>query len=383
MYTFVDLFCGMGGFHRALESLGGKCVFASDIDKHCQETYETNFGIKPVGDIRSVAPEDIPDHDVLCGGFPCQPFSNAGHRNALEDTRGTLFQDIANIVRVKKPKVLLLENVKHIKSIQGGHVYRTIYSVFESLGYSMKDIVLSPDAFGVPQNRERVYFMGIRNDIGTIDLPDLKKIVKTDVSILEDDVDTKFNIPSELKTVFSVWDEMIPVLAGSKLGVPIILDYFREEETPGMMDWKKTYIRKNKAIYEAHKDAWDAWMNKHKTILNKKAVYRKLEWQAGGMKKGDTVLKGHFIQLRQSGIRVKNATTFPTLVAIVQTSIVGDKARYLTPRECARLQSFPESHRLHPSEKVAYKQLGNSVNVNVVEFVARHVLKLSGLHTPE
>jgi len=383
MFKFVDLFCGMGGFHHALESLGGTCVFASDIDKHCQESYETAFGMKPVGDIRSVLPEDVPDHDVLCGGFPCQPFSNAGHRNALEDTRGTLFQDIANIVRAKKPKVLLLENVKHIRSIQNGHVYRTIYSVFESLGYNMKDIVLSPDAFGVPQNRERVYFMAVRNDIGTIELPDLTTIVKTQVPILEDTVDKKWNISNELKTVFSAWDEMIPVLAGQRLGVPIILDYFREEETPDMKDWKKTYIRKNRALYESNKDAWDAWTTKHKSVLDKKAVYRKLEWQAGVMKPTDTVLKGHFIQLRQSGMRIKNATTYPTLVAIVQTSIVGDRARYLTPRECARLQSFPESHVLHPSERVAYKQLGNSVNVNVVEFVARHVLRVAALHPVE
>jgi DNA (cytosine-5)-methyltransferase 1 len=89
MFTFIDLFCGMGGFHRALASLGGNCVFASDIDKDCQNSYEINFGMRPVGDIRSVKPEDIPDHDVLCGGFPCQPFSTAGHRNAFEDTRGT------------------------------------------------------------------------------------------------------------------------------------------------------------------------------------------------------------------------------------------------------------------------------------------------------
>ena len=378
MFTFIDLFCGMGGFHRAMESLGGKCVFASDIDKHCQETYEMNFGMKPVGDIRSVRPDDVPDHDVLCGGFPCQPFSNAGHRTALEDTRGTLFQDIANIVRAKQPKVLLLENVKHIKSIQNGHVYRTIYSVFESLGYTMKDIVLSPDSFGIPQNRERVYFMGIRNDIGQSTLPDVVSATSFH-SILEEEVDGKYAISKELKSVFWAWDEMVPTLAGMRLGVPIILDYFREEETPDMKDWKKTYIRKNKAIYEAHKDVWDAWMEKHKSLLSKKAVYRKLEWQAGVMKQGDTVLKGHFIQLRQSGIRVKNATTFPTLVAIVQTSIVGDKARYLTPRECARLQSFPDTHLLHPSDKVAYKQLGNSVNVNVVEFVARHILQVSAL----
>jgi len=372
MFTFIDLFCGMGGFHRALASLGGNCVFASDIDRDCQNSYEMNFGMRPVGDIRSVKPEDIPDHDVLCGGFPCQPFSTAGHRNAFEDTRGTLFQDIANIVREKKPKVLLLENVKNIKTIQEGHVFRTICNVFESLGYNLKVVTLSPHMFGIPQTRERVYFMGVRNDVGQATLP--PDPVVTPARILLDTVDAKYGIAAELKCVFAAWDEMIPILRTGTQCSPIILDYFTEEETEDMQAWKKGYIRKNKAVYEAHRNAWDAWMLKHAAVLNKKAVYRKLEWQAGPMKEGDTVLRDHFIQLRQSGIRIKNATTYPTLVAIVQTSIVGSEERYLTPRECARLQSFPDNHLLPEKDRISYKQLGNSVNVNVVEHVARHML---------
>lgn len=375
-FNFIDLFCGIGGFHRALADLGGKCVFASDIDKRCQDIYERNFGIRPVGDICSVRSEDVPDHDVLCGGFPCQPFSNAGHRGAFEDTRGTLFQEIARIVRDKKPKVLLLENVKGIKNIQNGNVYRTIISVFESLGYSVKDIVLSPDKFGVPQRRERVYFIGIRNDLGTATLPPTP--VHTAHSVLESQADAKYTIPTELRNVFSAWDEMIPRLVGTSLGVPIITDYFTaDENAPGTAGWKKTYILKNKAIYNAHKEAWDAWMTKHKDLLAKRAVYRKLEWQAGKMKQGDTVLQGHFIQIRQSGIRIKQATTFPTLVAIVQTSIIGSQGRYITPRECARLQSFPDTQILDDQDKFAYKQLGNSVNVNVVAHVAKHALSLA------
>lgn len=372
-FTFIDLFCGMGGFHHALTNLGGRCVFASDIDKHCQDTYERNFGMRPVGDITVVETQDIPDHDVLCGGFPCQPFSNAGHRGAFEDTRGTLFQHIARIVRDKQPKVLLLENVKGIRNIQKGHVYRTILGVFEDLGYSMKDIVLSPHMFGVPQKRERVYFIGIRRDLGEATLP--PEPVKQPYTILDKKADKKYSLPADLTKVFSAWDEMIPILVGTQLGVPILLDYFTADETAtGVQKWKKQYILKNKAIYAAHKDAWDAWMDKHKDLLAKRAVYRKLEWQAGKMKEGDTVLKGHFIQMRQSGIRIKQATTFPTLVAIVQTSIVGSQKRYITPRECARLQSFPDTHLLPEQDRIAYKQLGNSVNVNVVQYVAQHAL---------
>lgn len=374
-FTFIDLFCGIGGFHRALANLGGQCVFASDIDKRCQDVYERNFGLRPVGDITAVKSDDVPDHDVLCGGFPCQPFSNAGHREAFDDTRGTLFQEIARIVRDKQPKILLLENVKGIKNIQGGHVYRTIIGVFESLGYTMKDVVLSPDKFGVPQKRERVYFLGVRNDVGVASIP--PSPLKTTHSVLDIQVDSKYTIPTELKNVFSAWNEMIPVLVGTPLGVPIIVDYFTaDENVDGIQSWKKTYILKNKAIYEKHKQVWDAWLTKHRDLLQKRAVYRKLEWQAGKMKHGDTVLEGHFIQMRQSGIRVKQATTFPTLVAIVQTSIIGSHERYITPRECARLQSFPDSHILDTQDKFAYKQLGNSVNVNVVEHVARHALSI-------
>jgi DNA (cytosine-5)-methyltransferase 1 len=377
-FRFIDLFCGIGGFHRALSDLGGTCVFASDIDTKCQDVYERNFRLRPVGDICAVRSEDVPDHDVLCGGFPCQPFSTAGHREAFDDTRGTLFQEIARIVRDKKPKVLLLENVKGIKNIQGGHVYRVILGVFESLGYTVKDVVLSPDMFGVPQRRERVYFIGIRNDLGVATLPPLP--TKTPCTVLDTSVDSTYRIAPELRSVFSAWDEMIPVLAGTTVGVPILLDYFTADETaPGTQAWKRTYILKNKAVYAAHKDAWDTWMARHDTLLKKKAVYRKLEWQAGKMKREDTVLNGHFIQMRQSGIRIKNATTFPTLVAIVQTSIVGSAGRYITPRECARLQSFPDSHILHEQDRIAYKQLGNSVNVNVVHHVARHALSLAGL----
>jgi DNA (cytosine-5)-methyltransferase 1 len=375
-FKFIDLFCGMGGFHRALTNLGGECVFASDIDKKCQDTYESNFGMRPVGDIRAVRPEDVPDHDVLCGGFPCQPFSNAGRRGAFEDVRGTLFEDIAKIVSAKQPRLLILENVKGIKSIQGGHVYRTIYGVFESLGYTMKDIVMSPDMFGVPQNRERVYFIAMK---GNVALPELPR--PQPCAILDSSADPKYNIPAELEAVFSMWDEILQTLIGNKVGVPIILDYFTEDETEaGIAEWKKGYIIKNKEIYNRQPAVWDAWMAKHGALLKKKAVYRKMEWQAGPIKQGDTVLKNHFIQLRQSGIRIKNATTFPTLVAIVQTSIVGDQKRYITPRECARLQSFPETQTLHPNDKVAYKQLGNSVNVNVVEHVARHALQMAGIH---
>ena len=366
-FKFVDLFCGIGGFHVALTNLGGECVFASDIDTKCQDNYEKNFGMRPVGDITKVEAQDIPAHDVLCGGFPCQPFSSAGHREGVADTRGSLFREIERIVEHHKPKILLLENVKHIKKIQKGVVFQTILKTFENLGYTMKTVVMSPHQFGIPQTRERVYFMGVRKEFTMPPDP-----VKSKHQILQRQ--PGFDIKPELRQVFAAWDEILPVISRAGVKHPVLLDYFKNtEDTENFAKWKKNYIRVNKSLYELEPAVWDNWLNKHAELLGKKKVYRKLEWQVGGILPNDSITN-HFIQLRQSGMRVKKATTFPTLVAIVQTPIYGPEQRYLTPRECARLQSFPDTHELHEKNQIAYKQLGNSVNVNVVQHIMGHLL---------
>lgn len=369
-FTFVDLFCGIGGFHRALASLGGRCVLACDIDAKCREIYEKNFGIVPASDIRELKAEDVPDHDVLCGGFPCQAFSNAGHKGALEDTRGTLFYEIARIAQEKKPKYILLENVKHIMKIQKGFVFHTILKTFEDLGYTMKPVVLSPHQFGVPQNRERVYFMGVRGG----DISELPTPPKSKHTILETHADRKYRVKKEVEDAFNAWNETFHILKQAKTKVPVLLDEFRNtDDLSGYSAWKRKYVEENRKIYAIDREFWDAWMEKHADVLAKRKVYRKLEWQVGLYAENESIWN-HFIQLRQSGIRVKKATTFPTLVAIVQTPIYGPEHRFLTPRECARLQSFPEEHILHEKDQVAYKQLGNSVNVNVVHHVLSHLL---------
>ena len=511
-FKFVDLFCGMGGFHRALASLGGRCVLACDIDEKCRDTYEANFGITPEEDIRDLKAENVPDHDILCGGFPCfvagtrvlthqgykkiedvnlddtllthkgvfqkivntqmklysgkiytivtdasevpikcteehpfyttstsssqkewtpaselttnhfllfpvkdseevtykhykindihvstpppqivynfevendnsycvenvivhncQSFSSAGHKHAMEDSRGTLFYEIARIVKLKQPKYLLLENVKHIMKIQDGIVFETILKTFEDLGYSMKTVVLSPDMFGVPQHRERVYFMGVLNG----DVPDLLPIVKEKTVILGKPED-QYKVKPEVDQALSAWDEALPILKEWQSKVPVLIDEFRN--TDDLSDypvWKRRYVEKNKELYSQNPTFWDAWEAKHADVLSKRKVYRKLEWQVGSIADNDSIWN-HFIQLRQSGIRVKKADTFPTLVAIVQTPIYGPEHRHLTPRECARLQSFPEDQILPEKNQVAYKQLGNSVNVNVVTHVASSLLQ--------
>ena len=369
-FTFLDLFCGIGGFHRAMAALGGRCVFACDIDASCREVYAANFGLTPHDDIRTAT--TIPDHDILCAGFPCQPFSSAGNRAGFADqTRGTLFHEIVRILADKKPSAFLLENVKHILKIQKGGVYRTILAALNELGYSVSVVVLSPDDFGVPQHRERVYFLGVRRP-GAV-LPEMVIPECPPVSILERGVPATYRVKQDVRDVVNAWNETLPILKAANFHHPVLCEYFRNAETDltGYPTWKRLYIQNNRKLYAANPSFWDAWEQRHAVLLSKRAIYKKLEWQVGEY---DDSIWNHFLQLRQSGIRVKQSNRFPTLVAMVQTPIYGPEQRFLTPRECARLQSFPEDHVLASRDAHAYRHLGNSVNVNVVEFVGRHLL---------
>ena len=405
-FKFIDLFCGIGGFHQALKQINtkNKCVLACDINKDCREIYKLNYGIEPHPDIRKLNPNDIPDFDILCGGFPCQSYSNAGKKLGLKDARGTLFDEIIRIAKVKQPKFMFLENVKHIKRIDNGAMFRYIIKRIRSIGYYIMsnelekntDAVntifeLSPHQLGIPQDRKRILFVCIRNDIYnpqnklelTLDpnvVMDFSKIIETDKAKTD-----KYKVPDKISIILDIWDEMIKVIeVGDKLSPTIMCDMFlqyysyiesQDEETGDIVynsdfyelaKWRQDYMIKNRPLYEKYKKHWDAWYSKHETVLNKRKIYCKLEWQAGKKKENDSIWN-YFIQLRQSGIRVKRSKFFPTLVAIVQTPIYGKEKRYITPRECARLQSFPESFKLHSNDHKAYKQLGNAVNVEVVK----------------
>jgi DNA (cytosine-5)-methyltransferase 1 len=377
MFTFIDLFCGIGGFHIALSELGGKCVFACDIDKECRKVYKENFGMEPEGDITKVDENNVPDHDVLVGGFPCQPMSNGGHKKAFDDKRGKLFDEIVRIARAKKPKVMILENVKHIKKVSDSQVYKYIYEQLQLAGYYVQDVEVSPHDLGVPQLRPRIFFVCLRQELYNND-----KIVFAPVSsehqIFQDEreIDSKYKLQPELIQVIDKWNIMLNQFdKGQRMSVPILLEEFQKvyDNMTVLAKWKQNYIKKNQELYQQYKDKWDEWLNKHRELLFKKVVYSRLEWQAGPLKGNDSIWN-QFIQVRQSGIRVKKNDNFPTLVAIVQVPIYGKEKRYLTPRECARLQSFPESFKLHANDKLAYKQFGNSVNVEVVKFVMETVL---------
>jgi len=383
---FIDLFCGIGGFHQALLRLKGECVFACDIDEQCRKTYELNYKLTPEKDISKVNVESIPDFDILCAGFPCQSFSNSGKKKGLDDKRGKLFEYILNIALYKKPSFMFLENVKHIKKIDNGNIFEHILKRIKETGYFVTTMELSPHQLGVPQQRERVVFICIRRDIydKSIDLkfqiPDVS--INLDVIFEKDATKTdKYKISDEEHAILLAWDKIIQEFdVGQNLSPTILCNelhnYSTDEEmvTMNFPEWKRDYILKNKPIYEKYKSKWDAWLLEHKPLLTKKEIFGKLEWQAGKKKENDSIFN-HFIQLRQSGIRVKKGEYFPTLVAIVQTPIYAKEKRYITPRECARLQSFPDDFILNEKDKVAYKQFGNAVNVDVVHFVISNTLK--------
>ncbi len=204
-FKFIDLFCGIGGFHQAMASYGGECVFASDIDKYCQQSYYENYGIVPEGDITKIDENSIPDHDILCAGFPCQAFSISGKQLGFNDSRGTLFFDVARIVRAKRPKVVFLENVKNFAIHDNGKTLAVVKATMNELGYSFHAKVLNAVNYGIPQKRERIYMVCFRNDIEDkyFSFPKKFRLTKHVEDFLLDDDSTKNLIVSRPDITFN------------------------------------------------------------------------------------------------------------------------------------------------------------------------------------
>lgn len=178
-HKFVDLFCGIGSFHYSFNKMGWECVLASDNDETVHDVYEKNYGMKPVGDIYDIDTDDIPDYDVLCGGFPCQPFSNAGKHGGFTDERGVLFLEIIRLMEAAKPKVVVLENVSALKTHDKGKTFKTICELIEEQEYTVHHKVLKCSNYGLPQMRKRIFMVCVRNDIKhDVDIFDLKEYEK-------------------------------------------------------------------------------------------------------------------------------------------------------------------------------------------------------------
>lgn len=318
-FKFIDLFAGIGGFRMAFQNLGGKCVFTSEWDKYSQKTYEANYGEVPFGDITKVNEKNVPNHDILLGGFPCQAFSIAGRRNGFEDTRGTLFFDIARIIKEKQPKALFLENVKGLRSHNKGKTLKTILKVLrEDLNYFVPiPEVINAKNFGVPQNRERIFIVGFRKDLGITEFkyPEpLKKKVTFEKVKEKNEVSVKYYLSNTyLNTLYRHKERHIN--KGNGFGYEIISDKGTANAiVVGGMGKERNLV-------------YDARLTNFKPVTN---------------------IKG---EVNKKGIR------------------------RMTPREWARLQGYPDKFRIVVSDAQAYKQFGNSVAVPAIQATGEEIVK--------
>lgn len=313
LFTFIDLFAGIGGTRTAFEKAGGKCVFTSEWDKHSQITYYANFGEMPHGDIRAIDEKKIPDHDILLAGFPCQPFSIAGvsknmslgRKHGFEHIKqGNLFFDIARILLEKKPKAFLLENVKNLKSHDQGNTFKVISDTLDKLGYKLF-IEIRDARYYVPQHRERIFIVGFRKD-------------------MYPDIDFKFpDIPSGTKRIADILDEKVDE---------------KYTLTDGLWKYLQDYAAKHKA--KGHGFGFGLIDPEKDTITR--------TLSARYYKDGSEIL------IKQKG---KNP-------------------RKLTPRECARLMGFEDTLKIVVSDTQAYRQFGNALCVPLVAAIAKQMIKI-------
>ena len=407
-FKFIDLFAGIGGFHQAMRYLGGECVMAAEIDPECVQTYTLNYTtdeIKIRGDVNCIDPTTILPFDVLCAGFPCQPFSKAGAQKGFDDnTHGNLFYKIMDILDCHpETKFIILENVRNLADKSENWDIITSELMKRNFYITEEPIILSPSHFGIPQIRERVYILGIRKDtrnesiltngyihVNDLHLDKFRKQCKMGDAwyILEEDVDDSYIIPEDKELMIFAWEEFRIGTKTKTIGFPLWIDSFgigvdnteMVYESQGyetMPEWKRKFLRKNREFYLQNRDYIDLWINKY-NMTNRIRLYRKFEWNCG---EDVDNIRSSIIQIRQSGIRAKRPTFYPSLVAIVNTPIVWDKKkehfRKITPREAANLQSFQSRYKFVGSDKTIYRQLGNSVNVRILKILGENLFRLA------
>lgn len=360
---FIDLFAGLGGFHLALSKLGCKCVFSSELKEDLRKLYQINYpGVRIEGDITKIAPKEIPAHDIICAGFPCQPFSQAGNRQGFNDEkgRGTLFDYIIDIVAYHRPKYIILENVSNLKGHDNGNTWRVIQEKLDEQEYSVKAEILSPHEFGIPQHRKRIYIVCIRKDLGLLDnftfpkgnkpVCDVNDIIDPntkDITPIKEETHYQLNIWQEFidKTIanggtiptFPIWAmefgasydfetvapafQSVEQLVGKKgkLGQIIrgttlkeclaqLPNYSQTDKTRVFPVWKIRYIQQNRDFYNKHKSWLKGWVKK---VVHFENSHLKMEWNCGV--NVEPRIENKIVQFRASGIRVKRPTFVPAL----------------------------------------------------------------------
>jgi len=416
---FIDLFAGLGGFHQALTSLGHECVYACEISEPLAKLYESNYGIRPDRDIRKVAIESIPKFDILCAGFPCQPFSKAGKQAGMKDTdRGMLFDEIVKIICLHKPKYFILENVPFIRKHDNEETWNYMVDKLENeLGYHIDHREYSPHEFGIPQHRKRIFIVGSSSKLDGFAFPeptfqsvDVHQFVLQEPGNIRQIGDDEKGclklwqsflnaIPKDVKVPsFPIWamefgatypyKQRFPfqmtqrqlahykgnfgkTLARQDLNTQFsnLPSYARvKDEFPS---WKIRYIQNNRDFYQANKGYIQKSVDKIARYSSQS--WQKLEWN---VQDGNRNIYDYILQFRASGIRVKKTDFFPSLVCTnTQIPILGWEQRYLTKEEGAKLQSLNhQAMRLPENENAAFQALGNAVNADIVALIANELI---------
>lgn len=439
---FIDLFAGLGGFHHALSTFGCRCVFASELKEDLRQLYHINFpNARIEGDITRIDPQDIPAHDILCAGFPCQPFSLAGKRQGFNDEkeRGNLFHKICDIIDEHTPRYIMLENVSNLKGHDNGNTWKTIHAMLVDRHYTVKEAILSPHQFGIPQHRRRIYIVCEHEDFGHLEnfnFLEVPKNIKCDISKVIDESDEDYMPIKEVsRHQLNVWDEFIRLTVehGETLpsfpiwGMEFGADYDFAEVAPAFQDisslvgkhghlgkiiqginieqcleclpvyartakdrkfpeWKIRYISQNRDFYQRNREWLDPWIENIRPFDNS---HQKMEWNCGNL--ATPTLWDKIIQFRPSGIRVKLPTFAPAL-NLVGTQIPifpwvnlpietveengSTQGRYMTLREAAKLQGWMELQFDGLSQPRSFAALGNAVNVTIVRHIAKKMLGL-------
>src|SRR5574344_127458 len=329
-FTFIDLFAGIGGFRMAMQNLGGKCVYSSEWDEQAQKTYFANYGEFSFGDITKESTKSfIPDEfDVLCAGFPCQPFSLAGKRRGFEETRGTLFFDVAEILRRKQPKGIFLENVKGLKIHDHGRTFDVIKNTLDEVGYVIADdpAIVNAMNFGVPQHRERVYIIGVRKDIAERN------------GITRETIQNSYPEPTDTTRRFR----------DIKEDHEVSVKYYLSTQ------YVQTLIN-HKARHEAKGNGFGYEIIRDDQVANAIVV--------GGMG-------------RERNLGIDNRLTDFTPITHIKGGVNHEGIRRMTPREWARLQGYPDNFIIPVADASAYKQFGNSVAVPAIQATSGKLLEL-------